>query len=256
MTKNIQLTGISKTFQDQSGELTPVIDNIDLSINDGEIIAIIGPNGCGKSTFLKIVAKLLPSSGVISFSGKHAEDIRYGFVFQNYSDSLLPWLNNLGNIALSLPWHLSRAEKNKTITGYVASLGLEHSFQLHKYPYECSSGQQQLVALIRELMFEPDILLMDEPSAALDLERKLRQQLNLIDIFGKTKPTVILISHDLEEAIFLADRVVLFSKRPAKIVNIYEIDLPKPRTIEMLTSEGMLDIKQEILKDFKRVIDA
>lgn len=257
VTKVLQLTGLSKLFTDQSGEVTPVIDNINLSIAEGEIIAIVGPNGCGKSTLLKIVANLSPASeGEISFTGKLPIDIKFGFVFQNYSDSLLPWFTNLGNIALSLPQHQSKATKFQIIKEYIASLGLENSFQLSKYPYECSSGQQQLVVLIRELLFNPDILLMDEPSAALDLERKLRQQLNLIDIWGKTNPTVLLVSHDIEEAIFLADRVVLLSKRPSKIIDIYEVNLPKPRTIDMLTSEEMRRLKQTILTEFKRIIDA
>ena len=253
----VRLTRLNKSFIDQSGKFTPVIGNIDMSINSGEVIAIVGPNGCGKSTLLKMVANLIPiSDGEISFPGQSREDIKYGFIFQNYAESLLPWFTNLDNIALSLARNIKKKEKIRIIENFVRSLGLENTFQLGKYPYESSSGQQQLVVLVRELLFGPNLLLMDEPFAALDLERKLKQQLNLIKIWEKTNPTVLLVSHDIEEAIFLADRVVLLSKRPAEIVGVYDVNLPKPRTIDMLDSEELHHLKKSILAKFKQIINA
>ena len=253
----VRLTQISKSFIDQSGKFTPVIDKIDMSINAGEVIAIIGPNGCGKSTLLKMVANLIPiSGGNISFPGQSQDDIKYGFIFQNYAESLLPWFTNLNNIALSLAPGLKKNKKTRIIKEFVSSLGLENAFQLSKYPYESSSGQQQLVVLVRELLFGPSLLLMDEPFAALDLERKLKQQLNLIKIWEKTNPTVLLVSHDIEEAIFLADRVILLSKRPAVIAGTYDVNLPKPRTIDLLDSEELRLLKKNILAKFKQIINA
>ena len=252
----VEITNLTKSYTDKSGTKTDVIRDTSFVVTDKEVVAIIGPNGCGKSTLLRIISGLTrPTSGRVDFATKGPFNVRFGFIFQNYSDSLLPWLTNESNIALSLPDSMSKKKKSDTVRNFTKSLGLDKVFDLDKYPYESSSGQQQIVVLLRELIFEPDILLMDEPFAALDLERKLRQQLNMVDIWSKKSPTVLLVSHDIDEAIFLSNRILLLNKRPTSIVKEYSVNLGKERNPKTFSAPEFVRLKAEILRDFKEVID-
>ncbi len=252
----LDLKNVSKTYQDASDQPVPVLNDLNLDVNKGEFVSIFGPNGCGKSTLLNIIADLIPlDSGAIRIDGKETSKSKIGFVFQNYSDSLFPWLKNIDNIAFSLQADSAKSKKQKRdiVLNFIRDMGLDN-LPLDKYPYQCSAGQQQLVALARELVYQPDVLLMDEPFVSLDYDRRLAQQEYLLNTWAKTNTTILFISHEIDEAIFLADKFVMLSQRPSKIFKIFDIDLPRPRTLDMLVSEEFFKLKVPILKSFKEII--
>lgn len=252
----IEINEVLKSYKDHQGDMVPVLDGFDLNINKGEFISVFGPNGCGKSTLFNIIAGLIPyDSGTILIDDKKSEKSKIGFVFQNYSESLFPWLTNIDNIAFSLDSEpISRKQKKTFVSDFVKEIGLS-GLPLDKYPYQCSAGQQQLIALLRELIYKPDVLLMDEPFVSLDYDRRLTQQDQLLSSWEKTNSTILFISHEIDEAIYLADRLILLSQRPCKIVASYEIKLPRPRTIDMLVSKEFYLLKEPILKTFREIID-
>lgn len=251
----IEIRDICKNYRDPSGENIQVLENISLDIRKGEFVALFGPNGSGKTTLLNIIAGLIDyDKGLISIGGKRPADAKIGFVFQNYMDSLFPWLKNIDNIGFSLDSSYgSKKRKHEYIQNYVVEMGLGQ-LPLNKYPYQCSAGQQQLVSLVRELIYKPDVLLMDEPFVSLDYDRRISQQQHLLNSWEKTNSTVLLVSHEIDEAIYLSDRLVLLSQRPAKVLSTYEITLPRPRTIEMLGQEAFFKLKVPILHDFMGII--
>lgn len=252
---NIEVKDICKSFKDANDGDIQVLENINLDIEKGEFVSIFGPNGCGKTTLLNIVAGLTDyEKGTISIDGKEPSKSKIGYVFQNYRESLFPWFKNVDNILFSLDaLRKSKDQKYEYIQNYVKDIGLDE-LPLNKYPYQCSGGQQQLIALVRELIYNPDVLLMDEPFASLDYDRRISQQEHLLNSWEKTKSTILFISHELDEAIFLSDRLVLLSQRPATILDIYEINLPRPRKIEMLEKEEFFKFKVPILKKFRESI--
>jgi len=255
---HIEVRNVFKSYEDTATQqAVPVLEGLTLDVNQGEFVSVFGPNGCGKSTLLKIIADLIfLDSGTIQIGGKDSSETRVGFVFQDYRESLFPWLKNIDNIALSLHSNPgSKRHKREMVKAFIAKMGLE-VLPLDKYPYQCSSGQQQLVALIRELIYEPDVLLMDEPFVSLDYDRRLSQHDYLLNSWHKTNITTLFISHDIDETIYLSDRLILLSKRPAKIVASYDITLPRPRTVGMLASEEFLSLKAPILQAFMETVGA
>ncbi len=230
---------------------TAVLEGFSLDVQRGEVVSLLGPNACGKSTLLRVIAGLQrPDRGSILVGGESPDKAKIGLVFQNFSDSLLPWLSNLQNIAF--PHHRSLKDAaSEELRDRLAELHLG-MIPLSKYPYQCSVGQQQLVALAREVLADPEVLLLDEPFAALDLENRLTQQENLARICERQRLTTILVSHDLDEAIRLADRVVVLSARPAQVVGEFQIDLPRPRNLSDLASPHYLRLKAPILEAFQK----
>ena len=231
-----------------------VLDKISFQVKEGEFVSIIGPSGCGKTTLLKIISGLIkPTSGKMEFKDKSVEFAvkkgRFGFVFQD--PVLLPWRNVIKNIELPLEI-LGNNNPGKTPKDLLKIVGLE-GFENY-YPNQLSGGMQQRVAIARELIFEPPILLMDEPFGALDEITRNYMNLELLRIWQSEKTatsTVIFVTHSIPEAVFLSDRVVLLSKRPTRIDEIINIDLPGLRNDEIKSSKKYLDLIECLRKKLK-----
>ena len=204
---------------------------------DGEFLSIVGPSGCGKSTLLKILAGLMPASeGAALLNASPIEGPRkdIGVVFQ--SPVLFPWRSVLGNVLLPADvQHLGRARMTARALDLLALVGLT-GFE-HRYPWELSGGMQQRVALVRALIHDPALLLMDEPFGALDALTREAMNVELQRIWLDRRKTVVFITHSTTEAVFLADRVAVMTARPGKIGDLFAIDLPRPRPLDVMTTE-------------------
>src|SRR5256885_16387722 len=240
---HVTIRGLSKRF-DQA----VVYDNFDLDIPRGELISIFGPNGCGKSTLINMIAGLTPlDRGNILFHGQTINEIKFGYVFQNYREALFPWLRAFDNIAYPLKlMQVSPSERRARTEKMVAHLGIK--LDLNLYPYQMSGGQQQLVSIMRALVVEPEILFLDEPFSALDYEMTLFMREQLQRIFVETATTTVLVSHDLEEAVYLSDRILLLSRRPARAVEFVHYDAPHPRTLKTMSDPEFISIKAHCLE--------
>jgi len=245
----ISIRGLSKTFAGQ-----PLYSNFDLDFAKHRITTIFGPNGCGKSTLINMVAGLLPmDGGEALFDGKALRDTVIGYVFQNYREALFPWKRAIDNIKYPLQLAgRSKAECASRADELIASFDIR--FDLHRYPYELSGGQQQLISIMRALAPQPEVLFLDEPFSALDYEMTLFMRDKLQEIFEATQTTMILVSHDLEEAVYLADTVLLLTRRPTRIAEVVPFDAPRPRRPETLTSAQFVAAKALCLDVFQREV--
>jgi NitT/TauT family transport system ATP-binding protein len=210
-----------------------VLDNIDLSVADGEFLSIVGPSGCGKTTFLRIVAGLeATSSGEVRIDGEavHGAGIDRGFVFQN--DNLLPWRNVLANALIGPEVSGSAGAEAKRRTLDLLKLVGLGGFEQY-FPRQLSGGMRQRVNLARALAIDPKVLLMDEPFAALDAQTREIMQTELTRIWEQGRKTVLFVTHQIDEAVFLSDRVFVFARRPGRIRETVRIDLPRPRALAL-----------------------
>jgi NitT/TauT family transport system ATP-binding protein len=246
---HVTIRGLSKRF-----DKAVVYDNFDLDIPRGELISVFGPNGCGKSTLINMIAGLIPvDKGEILFDGMRLSEIKFGYVFQNYREALFPWLRAFDNIAYPLKMmQVSRAERRARTERLVAHLGVK--LDLNLYPYQMSGGQQQLLSIMRALVVEPEILFLDEPFSALDYEMTLFMREQLQRLFMETGTTTVLVSHDLEEAVYLADRVLLLSRHPARVADFAPVPLPRPRTDATLSEPAFVRTKAHCLEVFQREV--
>ena len=223
-----------------------VLAGINLEIKDGEFLTIVGPSGCGKSTLLEIMAGLVKAtSGCIYINGKpsNAPDRDRGIVFQGYA--LFPWRTVLGNVAYGLEEKgVPEKKRIEICMEYISLVGLS-GFENH-YPHELSGGMKQRVAIARALAYDPDILLMDEPFAALDAMTREILQTEVLRIWDETKKTVIFVTHNIEEAVFLADRIAVMSGRPGVIKKIIDVPLLRPRLEEERLTQDFMKIRQEV----------
>ncbi len=241
----LAVESISKSFERPGSTLT-VLDRISFEVKAGEFFVIVGPSGCGKTTFLRIVQGLdQPTGGTIKLSGVPlkgpAQD--RGFVFQ--ADSLFPWRNVLRNVTFGPELNgTSRAAADQDARSIISLVGLK-GFEEH-YPHELSGGMRQRVNLARAFAVHPDILLMDEPFASLDALTRETMQQELFRIVAETKKTVLFITHQIEEAVFLADRIAVFSARPAQLARIIEVDLPRPRLLQIKRSARFQQLVEEV----------
>jgi NitT/TauT family transport system ATP-binding protein len=231
----IEARGVSKVYKTRDGEVES-LKPLDFSIREGEFVSVVGPSGCGKSTLLKIVGGLLPyTSGSLTLAGKPVNGPQkdVGIVFQ--SAVLLAWRTVLKNILLQAEMrHLPKAESLAKAMRLIEMAGLK-GFE-GKYPWQLSGGMQQRASICRALLHDPSLLLMDEPFGALDAMTREKMNLELQRIWSASKKTVLLITHSIPEAVFLSDRVSVMSERPGSIAATYDIDLPRPRTLDMMGS--------------------
>ncbi|PZA13889.1 ABC transporter ATP-binding protein [Rhodopseudomonas palustris] len=239
------IRGLRKTFND-----AVVYDDFEMELPLGHFISIFGPNGCGKSTLINMISGLMPmDAGEVLYDGQRIAETRISYVFQNYREALFPWLKAIDNIHYPLKvMGVPRAERNRRIEKLLAEF--EIRIDLNAYPYTLSGGQQQTVSILRALVTEPEVLFLDEPFSALDYEMTMSMREQLQKIFMKTKTTMLLVSHDLDEAIEQADKVVLLTRRPTKVAEIVDINLPWPRNLEVTTGDAFMALKRHCLDRF------
>jgi NitT/TauT family transport system ATP-binding protein len=245
----IEIKGVAKTYKTQDGEV-PSLQPLDFDIKEGEFLVVVGPSGCGKSTLLKMIAGLLPpSEGEIHVDGRVVKSPHrdVGIVFQ--SALLLPWRRVLENVMMPVEVKgLPTEEYRRRALALLKMTGLD-GFE-RKYPWQLSGGMQQRAAICRALVHDPKIVLMDEPFGALDAMTRERMNVELQRIQAETGKTVMLITHSIPEAVFLADRVLVMSARPGKIDAIYDVTLPRPRTLDMMSDPRFVEMTQKIRKHF------
>lgn len=237
---------VTKTFESNKGDKTTALAEVNLTIKENEFITILGPSGCGKSTLLRIVGGLEEqTTGRVLLDGGEVSgpSEERGFVFQSYS--LFPWLTVKENIEFGLKnKKVPLKEREEISKEYIDLIGL-HGFSDH-YPKQLSGGMQQRVAIARALANDPQILLLDEPFGALDNQTRSLMQESLLNIWEKTHKTILFVTHDVEEAIFLASRVLVMTSRPGKIKADIPIDLEYPRSYQLKSDPRFLEYKSQI----------
>ena len=230
----ISISHLSKKYQVRYGEPVLAIDDISIDVAEGEFVALVGPSGCGKSTLLQILAGILPAtSGDILFNGQKLTRPRrdVGIVFQE--PVLLPWRTVRDNVMLPAVVHgLNREQYRQKAEELLKLVKLEGWGG--RYPFELSGGMSQRASIARALLVDPAMILMDEPFGALDAMTREQMNLELLRIWSRAQKTVLLITHSIQEAVFLADRVVVLTARPGRVIDVVDIDLPRPRTMEMM----------------------
>lgn len=239
----ISLKGVRKSF-DKNGQPLEVISDLTFAVGDGEFVAIVGPSGCGKTTLMNIIAGFLqPDAGVIAVDGRPRLEPNRNGILITQQGSVFPWLTVRQNLLFGLPDELP--EREALAEEYAALVGLK-GFE-NNYPHELSGGMLKRCEIARALVVKPEILYMDEPFSALDALMSLRMQNELLRILAKEKHTVMLITHDVEEAIHLADRVLVLSPRPARIQASFDVKLPHPRRVSSPEAQALrVAILQEL----------
>jgi NitT/TauT family transport system ATP-binding protein len=253
----IELAGVTKRFLTPAGEAFTALRDVDLVVEPGQFCAVVGPTGCGKSTTLTLVAGLdRPSAGVVRVGGQVVDGIARGTSFVFQADALLPWKTVLGNVAMGPVFHgVSKKEAQSSARDWLRRVGLA-GFE-HHHPHQLSGGMRKRVGLAAALINEPSILLMDEPFGALDVQTKAIMSNELLALWEQTRPTVVFVTHDLEEAIALADRVVVMTVGPGTVKAVYDIDLPRPRGAvqEIRFESRFLELHQEIWESLRDEVE-
>jgi NitT/TauT family transport system ATP-binding protein len=231
----------------QGSQAFEAVQQVSLSIREGEFICVLGPSGCGKSTLLGALAgHLQPSQGSILVDGQpvHGPHPERGLVFQQHT--LFPWKTALQNVAFGLKMQgVGRAERQARSLDLLKLVGLES--YAHHYPIQLSGGMQQRVEIARVLINHPRVMLMDEPFGALDAQTRMTMQSLLLDAWTRINTTIVFITHDIDEALFLADRILVMSPRPGRIVEELVLDFPRPRQPELMTSRRFTELKRHCL---------
>jgi NitT/TauT family transport system ATP-binding protein len=251
MASFIRAHDVSLVFQAKDREPVTALSNFSLDIAQGEFVSIVGPSGCGKSTFLNIVLGLIqPGSGKIQLNGTRitGPGQERAMVFQEFG--LLPWRTVTANVELGLELKGVATEQRLARANELIKLVGLSGFERH-YPHELSGGMKQRVGLARALATEPEVLLMDEPFAALDAQTRDLMQAELLQIWERTKKTVLFVTHSIEEAAYLSDRVIVMTARPGRTKDVIQIDLPRPRDYEMRLTPKFNEIKLRIWEVLK-----
>ncbi|MFN0263603.1 ABC transporter ATP-binding protein [Tepidamorphus sp. 3E244] len=251
----IELQNISKTFRKGSEEVHAV-ERVNLSVDPHSIVALIGPSGCGKSTLLNMIAGLYPpTKGKVFYDGQHVTGVNTHAGYMTQKDNLLPWRTVIDNVALPLEIagvsEEERYEKTRKMLAEVSLDGFED-----KFSSELSGGMRKRACLARMLLYEPQALLLDEPFAALDAQLRLAMHDLLLQLWTQNRQTILLVTHDLVEAVTLADRIVVFSKRPASITYDETVDIPRPRDVrEVRFTERFREIYNSVWEHLKDQYD-
>jgi NitT/TauT family transport system ATP-binding protein len=237
--KTLILRGLGKTYFDPyAGAHVAAVEDVSLEVKDGEFVALVGPSGCGKTTLLNMIAGFVPPSrGEILLDGRRVQrpGPDRGVVFQSFA--LFPWKTVLDNVTFGLKIRgLSRAERDRIGREYLALVGLGDAEG--RYPADLSGGMQQRVGVARALANRPDVLLMDEPFASVDAQTRMTLQEELTRIWQDRRPTIVFVTHDVEEAVFLANRVVVLSRAPGRVVAELAIPVPRPRVWGRLVEDA------------------
>ena len=251
----IELRNVTKMFRTPTGPAYTALRDLTLSVAPGEFCAVVGPTGCGKSTTLSLISGLeRPSAGEVEVMGKPVQGIDpdIGYVFQ--ADAVFPWKNVLSNVATGPRFRgKSKSEANEMARDWIARVGLS-GFE-DRYPHQLSGGMRKRVALAQTFINEPKILLMDEPFSALDVQTRTLMEDELLSMWSSLKASVVFVTHDLEEAISLADRVCVLTAGPATVKGIYEIDLPRPRNVAEIRFEPrFVQLYHEIWEDLRNEV--
>jgi NitT/TauT family transport system ATP-binding protein len=249
----IELAGVTKRFLTPDGSAFTAISDVNLVVEPGQFCAVVGPTGCGKSTTLTLVSGLdRPSGGAVSVGGRPVEGIERGTSFVFQADALLPWKTVVANVAMGPLFRgVSKRQAHEQAREWLRRVGLA-GFENH-HPHQLSGGMRKRVGLAAALINEPSILLMDEPFGALDVQTKAIMSNELLALWEQTRPSVIFVTHDLEEAIALADRVVVMTVGPGTVKGVYDIDLPRPRgeVQEIRFEPRFLELHQEIWESLR-----
>ena len=251
----IELDDVTLRFLSPDGKATVALQDFSMTVQRGEFCAIVGPTGCGKSTTLSLITGLLqPTTGKVRVMGEAVQGIdpRIGFVFQ--SDAVFPWRTVLDNVAAGPMFRgQSKAQARELAQQWLRRVGLA-GFEKH-YPHQLSGGMRKRVALAQTFINKPEILLMDEPFGALDMQTRTLMQDELLQLWSASGGSVVFVTHDLEEAVALADKVLVLTSRPATVKQVYTIDLPRPRVMSQIRYEPrFMDYAREIWNDLREEV--
>ncbi len=245
----IKIKSLSKTFKSKNKELV-AFQNINLSIRDGEFWCFVGPSGCGKTTLLRVLAGLeVPTSGELEIKHNYQNKPLNSMIFQE--NALFPWMTVRDNIAYGLKnRNVSKSDINKTVNEFIKKTGLIGFDKA--FPHQLSGGMKQRVSIARAFANDPEILLMDEPFASLDEQNRIILQQELLQIWESSRKTVVFITHSIDEAIFLSDKIMLMTSHPGKIKSIHSVDIPRPRNMaEIRKSQYFNDLFIKIWSEIK-----
>ncbi len=265
MTAAIRLRGVSKTYRPPRKLPYLAITDIDLEIETGRFVSVVGPSGCGKSTLLSLVSGLLPATtGSVQLKGTEVRDVRtdVGFIFQR--DALLPWRTVHENVSLALRFRgVPVSEGRRRVGGWLERVGLDAFAE--SYPHELSGGMRKRAQLAQVMVADPDVLLMDEPFSALDVQTRNMMENELLDLWGAAGKTVLFITHDLEEAIALSDEIVVMTAGPGRVKGRFPVTLGRPRNVsevrfapgfDALYARAWSDLRDEVTSSYQRSLAA
>ncbi|HEU5355765.1 MAG TPA: ABC transporter ATP-binding protein [Actinocrinis sp.] len=253
----VEVTGLTKRFLTPKGDAFTALRDVTFTVEPGQFCAVVGPTGCGKSTTLSMVSGLdRPSEGSVKVGGREVTGITQGISFMFQQDALLPWKTVVGNVEMGPLFRgVGRREARELARDWLRRVGLA-GFEDH-HPHQLSGGMRKRVGMAAALINEPQILLMDEPFGALDVQTKAIMQTELLGLWEQLRPSVLFITHDLDEAVALADRVVVMTSGPGSVKAIYDVDLPRPRgsVQEIRYEPRFLEIQHQIWASLREEVE-
>jgi len=251
----LEVDALHYRYGDDADGAPPALDDVSLSVERGEFVAVVGPSGSGKTTLLRCLAGLqLPTRGAVRLHGMPISDVpdELAIVFQDYGRSLFPWMTVRHNVEMPLRHRgLDQMDRRERVDGALGEVGLDG--QGDRYPWQLSGGMQQRVAIARAIAYRPEILLMDEPFGSVDAQTRADLQDQLLEVWQAHGSTIVLVTHDIDESVYLADRVVVLSRPPTRVAAEITVDLPRPRDqIETRASPGFVALRSEVARLVKR----